>query len=345
MNEKIKFYIADAAGNVTLFVTSHVSEQDYARVAGMLLDKEDLGGEQVAFVVDENTMCMCGHEFCGNASRAFALMKAKGLIRGSVQSHNITDEADRVATLCSDPSDISVQNHNYDPSDVSVQNHNYDPSGDLAQNHNAKSDPLTITINTSGAPCPLDVMVVPATDYTKIKMPNPVSFSELSDCPLEAANGSPIVDMDGIVHVIVRSLEPTSENFRIIKDHILKNSSDVPALGVMFVDDKPRTYSDPASGVASVFDDSQTHSQNIPTITMTPVVYVRDVDSTFFEGSCGSGTTALCASLSKNKDDGSYVCRVRQPRGTITCTCNIKDDQVDSIYIEGSVSISEEHEL
>ena len=321
MNEKIKFYIADAAGNVTLFVTSHVSEQDYARVAGMLLDKEDLGGEQVAFVVDENTMCMCGHEFCGNASRAFALMKAKGLIRGSVQSHNITDEADRVAKLCSDPSDVSVQNHN------------------------AKSDPLTITINTSGAPCPLDVMVVPATDYTRIKMPNPVSFSELSDCPLEAANGSPIVDMDGIVHVIVRSLEPTSENFRIIKDHILKNSSDVPALGVMFVDDKPRTYSDPASGVASVFDDSQTHSQNIPTITMTPVVYVRDVDSTFFEGSCGSGTTALCASLSKNKDDGSYVCRVRQPRGTITCTCKIKDGQVDSIYIEGSVSISEEHEL
>lgn len=301
MNEKIKFYIADAAGNVTLFVTSHVSEQDYAQVAGMLLDKKDLGGEQVAFIVDENTMCMCGHEFCGNASRAFALMKAKGIITGSVQSHNKTSKADRIAKLY--------------------------------------SDPLTITINTSGAPCPLDVTVDPATDYTKIRMPNPVSFSELSDCTLKAANGSPVIDMDGIVHVIVRNLEPTSENFRIIKDHILKNSGDVPALGVMFVDNEP------SADAAAAFDDPRTHSTIIPTITMTPVVYVRDVDSTFFEGSCGSGTTALCAALSKNKSDGSYVCHVRQPKGTITCTCEVKTGRIDSIYIEGPVSISEEYEI
>ncbi|MEE1170438.1 MAG: hypothetical protein UHP11_07025, partial [Anaerovoracaceae bacterium] len=75
----IRFYRADAAGNVTLFVMTHVNEADYARVArGLLaigeLDGDEIAGEQVAFVVDEDTMCMCGHEFCGNASRSFALM-------------------------------------------------------------------------------------------------------------------------------------------------------------------------------------------------------------------------------------------------------------------------------
>ena len=258
---EIKFRIANTSGNVTLFVTSHVDEKDYAGVAEVLLSKEELGGEQVAFVVDENTMCMCGHEFCGNASRAFALMKGKDML-GSA------------------------------------------------------SDRQAITINTSGVAHPIDVEVDTGRNYTKIRMPNPVAIDTI-DCGFSQAYD--IVDLDGIMHVIAGGIEPGLENFNRIKEKVMKVYNP-PAMGVMFVDDLEQTEQ----------------------IRMTPVVYVDEVKSTFFEGSCGSGSTALGAVLSRGKPDGTYVYDIKQPKGEIRTTAEIRSGTLSAIYIEGAVELSEE---
>ena len=55
----------------------------YPEVANQLLDMKELKGEQVAYIIDLEgkeglpKMEMCGLEFCGNASRSFALLSAK----------------------------------------------------------------------------------------------------------------------------------------------------------------------------------------------------------------------------------------------------------------------------
>lgn len=263
---KIKFRRIDTSGNVTLFVTSRVDEKDYANVAEVLLGREELGGEQVAFVIDENTMCMCGHEFCGNASRAFALMKGKDMLGKASESCNDDLECSR-----------------------------------------------TITINTSGVSNPVDVEVDIDRNYTKIRMPNPVAVNTI-DCGLNHVFD--IVDLDGIMHVIADGIEPGLENFNAIKEKVMETYNP-PAMGVMFV-------------------------ENSAQIRMTPVVYVDEVKSTFFEGSCGSGSTALGAVMSQGKPDGTYVYDIHQPKGEIRTTAEIKNGALTALYIEGTAELSEE---
>lgn len=77
MKKHINIFVADSAGNITIFVTDKFSRPDYPQVASQLLEMKEPDGEQVAFVTGENSMDMCGLEFCGNASRAFALFTAK----------------------------------------------------------------------------------------------------------------------------------------------------------------------------------------------------------------------------------------------------------------------------
>ena len=83
MSKNLDIIIADSSGNITIMVLTPVERNEYKNVAQQLLDMEELGGEQVAFVLSAPadtdagqpivpSMEMCGLEFCGNASRAFA---------------------------------------------------------------------------------------------------------------------------------------------------------------------------------------------------------------------------------------------------------------------------------
>ena len=67
------YILADPSGNTTAFVLSPVASDDYGPVARTVMDR--LNAEQVAFVHDDR-MDMMGGEFCGNASRSFALWQA-----------------------------------------------------------------------------------------------------------------------------------------------------------------------------------------------------------------------------------------------------------------------------
>lgn len=258
MNQSIKIRVSNPAGNITIFVMENFERNLYQKIATQLLAMEDFKAEQVAFVKSKYRMEMCGLEFCGNASRSFALISAiEGGISGSAK----------------------------------------------------------ITIEVSGCDTPLVVDVDTKTNYTKIKMPYPTYVKEINDCPFESANGQILVNMDGITHVILRNVPASRETFDIIKNYII-DKYDPPAVGVMFYDDF--------------------------TSSMTPVVYVKNVDTTYFEGSCASGSTAMAVELSRDKPKGLYSYDLIQPAGILTTTAEVSDDCLKAIYIEGPVEISDE---
>ena len=308
MNKKVKIIVANPAGNITIFVKDHFEREMYPKVAGQLLAMDDLNGEQVAFILDtpscgraEGKMEMCGLEFCGNGSRSFGLIKAKEMgIKGK---------------------------------------------GSVFVDVSGCDEILTIEVDTD-------------TDYTKVKMPNPVRMSKIDLSPLaiddaaervdaaergdavervdaaergdaiETADMSevPVVDFGGILHLVLRGVPATKENFKVIKDCIMAKFNP-PAMGVMFCDGEMKKEGDSLI------------------CQMTPVVYVKDVDTTYFEGSCGSGTTACAAAFGLKHGDGIHHFVFPQPAGTIESTAHISGGRIEKIFIEGKVELSPEMEV
>ena len=171
-----------------------------------------------------------------------------------------------------------------------------------------------VYVTVSELDTPVTCVVNTEHDYTKCFMPLPKRIKTLSQCEFAAAEGSTVVVLDGIVHLIAENIEYTEENFQIIKQAVI-DQFDPPALGIMYL--------------------------NTETLDMTPVVYVKDVDSTYVEGSCASGSTAAAVYLSQGLDDGEYVYDLKQPTGTITTTAVIKEGKPANILIEGPVEISD----
>ncbi|MDO5376918.1 MAG: hypothetical protein Q4G52_01165 [Clostridia bacterium] len=84
---RIRIFRADPAGNLTGFVLSPVHSQERAGLAARLM-AQDPSIEQVAFIDEASLsgplprMDMMGGEFCGNATRSFALYAAKRRAEG-----------------------------------------------------------------------------------------------------------------------------------------------------------------------------------------------------------------------------------------------------------------------
>ena len=196
----------------------------------------------------------------------------------------------------------------------------------------------SVFVDVSGCDEILTIDVNTESSYTKVKMPNPVRLSkiDLSSLAIDDAayagdaagsgDAVPAVDFGGILHVILRGIPATEKNFAAIKDLIMAKYNP-PALGVMFCSSDIKK-----DGGASI-------------CAMTPVVYVKDVDTTYFEGSCGSGTTACAASFGLDQGDGIHHFVFRQPEGTIEATAHISEGRVEKVYIEGTVELSEEKEV
>lgn len=256
MKKEISIIVANPAGNITIFVLDKFDRSQYQAVASQLLKHEEFNAEQVAFVLNANTMEMCGLEFCGNASRSFALLcaKAKGI----------------------------------------------EGTGSVVVNVSGVDNPLAVEINT-------------ANNYTKIKMPMPLSVTSLSDTGNSLVENSVLVDFGGIVHLIVYDKESTLENFNTIKSFV-DEIAPAPATGVMFYDTK--------------------------TGFLTPIVYVKDVDSTYFEGSCGSGSTAVAVAKYLDLPEtasGEFSFEIPQPAGALTTTISVNQGELEGVYIEGIV--------
>ena len=79
----IRYIPADPAGNLTAIVLSSVAAQDRAKIAAEMMARCPEGFEQVGFADETSltgdlpTLCMMGGEFCGNATRAYAMYVAR----------------------------------------------------------------------------------------------------------------------------------------------------------------------------------------------------------------------------------------------------------------------------
>ncbi|MBK5263582.1 MAG: hypothetical protein JJE17_13620, partial [Peptostreptococcaceae bacterium] len=82
MRNTLNIFTANPAGNKTIFVLDHFERTEYKDIADKLLANQGIAAEQVGFIIpaagsEPSRMEMCGQEFCGNASRSYALYLAK----------------------------------------------------------------------------------------------------------------------------------------------------------------------------------------------------------------------------------------------------------------------------
>ncbi|MBQ3281624.1 MAG: hypothetical protein IJH41_04380 [Eubacterium sp.] len=174
--------------------------------------------------------------------------------------------------------------------------------------------------------------------HASASIPLPKRIKTLKHCDFKPAEGKTVLIMEGIAHLIADDIEYSEEGFDQIRE-AMQEQFDPSALGVMYL--------------------------NTKTLEMTPVVYVRDVDSTFVEGSCGSGSAAAAywlatqtisrealidAAYEKTGDtsdtnpqyaDGTYEYELKQPAGTVHASCVITDGKPSALYIEGPVTLSD----
>ena len=271
MKKNVRIQIADPSGNVTIFVLDPFPRSQYAEIGRQLLDDEKLGGEQVGFITGKRSLEMCGLEFCGNASRAFACCMAK--------AENI-------------------------------------------------DHPAEMQIRVSGAEEPLNVYIDPAQNFARTQMPRPRRILTVENSGIFGLDGSRIIDLGGIMHLVTDRLCPSREQFDEIRAYVMEEWHPA-AMGVMFLESAE-------DGCAA-----GSESDGVCHLSMTPYVYVADVDSTYAEGSCASGSEAAAAALSAGKTDGTYRYELTQPAGVITASCTVRNGQTAGCEIEGSVTCGE----
>lgn len=273
---KTDFFVANPAGNITIFVTSPVERKNYAAVAKKLLALEEFKGEQVGFIKEkpedaDGCMEMCGLEFCGNASRSFGLYLA-----GKGAGREIDSE-----------------------------------EGSKGEKE--------LVLRVSGSTEPVKVRANQKNSYAKIFMPLPKSIDMVVGSSDDALNGSIVVDFEGITHMILEDVEASDEVFEQVKNYINKEYNNPPCLGAMFYDTK---------------NDK-----------MVPIVYVRDVDTVYHEGSCGSGTCAAGISRCVGRLNDTYRYEIRQPMGTLTVEVEMHEGRPSEVAIEGTVDIGDMHSI
>ena len=268
MSKRIEYILADPEGNRTLLVFSPVEREDYQETARALLD-ECPEAEQVGFVKEpvEYAGCelpcmeMCGLEFCGNATRAFAFYEAS----------------------------------------------RQDPPLD------------EIVVKVSGTEDPLRAWIDHDRAVVRLSMPIPyamrrISISLTDTDGREGRNVSgELVEMEGIAHLIVMDVKPEEDTFVALRDYVYENIEEYPAFGVMFVD--------------------------ISADMMTPVVYVKDVDTVYFEGSCASGTVAAAYAMTATSCVPLRTHVFRQPEGTLSVEVHVSSGQITQMLLEGRVSL------
>lgn len=210
--------ITAAGGNGTAVRTLQgpLSRSEYESIGKDLGDRfEEFGAEQAGFLVlDDQHFEMAGGEFCGNASRAAAVLFSRAL----------------------DADDVSFTVSGFD--------------GTVDAHVTQKNDDSHYQVRCVFPGMPTDVREVTLADGT------PAS----------------IVDLGGIVHVVIEAKFPVDSKVYEREHHAITeefNLGDRDAVGVVWFE---------RTGDA---------------IEMHPVVWVKAINTFFYESSCGSGTIAV----------------------------------------------------
>ena len=173
-----------------------------------------------------------------------------------------------------------------------------------------------IEVSVSGCPHPLTAVVDAEGRDSVIQMPLPVDIKMIDTSPVGIEGTYPLVVFDGISHIIIPGVEPEAETFDRIKEFIYREvDPEMDAFGVMFINEEINL--------------------------MSPVVYVRDVDTTYFEGSCGSGTAAAAFAKAAGEAEGTFEYVFRQPDGTLHASVIKKDGQVTEIGMGGIIEMTD----
>ena len=178
-----------------------------------------------------------------------------------------------------------------------------------------------LQVRVSGCSYPLAASIDAEGHSAQIQMPTPVNVIELTADELGLKEENPeldkclLLDLDGISHLVLTGIEATAEKFERIRKYCYEKAGDMEAFGVMFLEKDM--------------------------LTMTPVVYVRDVDTTYFEGSCASGTSAASCALALAGDDGESEYHFIEPAGDLNTIVVKKDGRIESIYLDGLMELSD----
>lgn len=175
-------------------------------------------------------------------------------------------------------------------------------------------------LTVSGAQEPLEVEVECDSDKNPItaKVQMPIYNNIDSVCQQENIN---LVSLEGISHIIVDN-DKTPFNKENYKDDFIGfrdnlNLQDKEAVGVMW---------------KKIEEDGS--------ISMEPVVWVKETDSYYYETSCGSGTIALALALAKEHNNEYQEFKIYQPSGKyISAIVKKNDKEFLNAYIKGGVDI------
>lgn len=138
-----------------------------------------------------------------------------------------------------------------------------------------------------------------------VEMPKPLEISEVDFGNDEKF---PVVFFKGIAHVIIDNscgARPDDEFTKINIEEKIKEWCEflgVPAIGIMLCD--------------NIGDIKRSQNFDIAEVNMTPLVYVKFIDTLYWESSCASGTTAVGTYIANVMNSNGKI-NVRQPSGTI----------------------------
>src|SRR3989344_1286162 len=159
-----------------------------------------------------------------------------------------------------------------------------------------------------------------------VKSPNP-AFAQMPiisslESVKQLSETTTLVQMQGIVHLIV-SRKPNNKTPNAIK-----------AEGKKLMEKYNLLLAYPAAGV--MFVSRQTEKS----ITMNPVIWVRDIKTLFYETACASGTTAVGLWIATGNNKTIKDLKVIQPsKQSITVSVTNKQDDFACAFIDGPIEI------
>lgn len=164
-----------------------------------------------------------------------------------------------------------------------------------------------VRVNVSGASEPVSVYISPETSASYFELPGNYTFENF----LYSDTAHPVVRLEGIDHIIVSNIAPDADYANSLIEKA-RQHYDSPAIGVLFYD-KPSCY-------------------------FTPVIYVKDTDSTVFENSCASGTAAIGLYNHRLSDIPSWEDGYNQPGGKLYVKGDQRNDGSYGVTVGGLVS-------
>ncbi|MBO5564277.1 MAG: hypothetical protein J5935_01535 [Lachnospiraceae bacterium] len=170
----------------------------------------------------------------------------------------------------------------------------------------------TVRVQVSGA---ADILTVTLEDDgASVSMPAPLS--------VDTVLSHPVVHLEGISHVLIEADQADPDTAGSILKH-MKEETDVDAAGAIFLH--------------KITPESDASFR----IEMTPVVWVRETDSTIWESSCGSGSLASAVWAARDITDGTIQVSVHQPGGILRITLQKENGKIQEALLGGPVTLED----